>query len=154
MPGSGRPDVTGRSARLWLFFVVVFGSTWSFWIFAAAFEIGVRTTTGQTLLRVGLFGPMLGPIHHPCNGIRRHRRSRSLRHCDGSHRAARRSGVSSRCQLCDAPPSLGRPPKQDDGQPPTQRLSRLVGRITLPGNDFRRRKSFIDLSATGDAVAA
>jgi hypothetical protein len=43
---------------------------------------------------------------------------------------------------------LGRPPKQDDGQPPKQRLSRLVGRITFPGNDFRRRKSFIDLSAT------
>jgi hypothetical protein len=62
MPGSGRPDVTGRSARLWLFLVVVFGWTWSFWIFAAAFEIGVRTTTGQTLLRVGLFGPMLGGI--------------------------------------------------------------------------------------------
>ena len=72
----------------------------------------------------------------------------STRHCDGSHRASTRSGVSNRCQLCDAPPSLGRPPKQDDGQPPTQRLSRLVGRITLPGNDFRRRKSFIDLSAT------
>ena len=43
---------------------------------------------------------------------------------------------------------MGRPPKQDDGQPPKQRLSRLVGRITFPGNDFRRRKSFIDLSAT------
>ena len=32
--------------------------------------------------------------------------------------------------------------------PPKERLSRLVGRITFPGNDFRRRKSFIDLSAT------
>ena len=33
--------------------------------------------------------PPWSPIHHPCNGIRRHRPSRSLRQCDGSHRAAR-----------------------------------------------------------------
>ena len=80
--------------------------------------------------------PPWSPIHHPRTGIRRHRASRSLRHCDGSHRAARRSGDSSRCQLCDAPPSLGRPPKQDDGQPPKQRLKQDCRADYLPRQRF------------------
>ena len=46
-------------------------------------------------------GKPWSPIHHPCNGIRRHRPSRSLRRCDGSHRAARVSVFRAFCQLCD-----------------------------------------------------
>jgi hypothetical protein len=40
---------------------------------------------------------------------------------DGSHRAARVPVFRAVCQLCDGPAPLGRPPKQDDGQPLKQR---------------------------------
>jgi membrane protease YdiL (CAAX protease family) len=51
---------------LWLFFILVFCWTWSFWIAAAALEISVQTAAGQGLLRLGLLGPMLGGIGFAC----------------------------------------------------------------------------------------
>ncbi len=47
---------------LWLFFILVFCWTWSFWLTAAALGVSVQTTAGQSLLRLGLLGPMLGAI--------------------------------------------------------------------------------------------
>lgn len=48
--------------RLWLFFILVFCWTWSLWLMAAALGLSVQTTAGQSLLRLGLLGPMLGGI--------------------------------------------------------------------------------------------
>ena len=49
-------------AMLWLFFVLVFGWTWSFWIAAAVSGTSVQTNTGRLLLFLGLLGPLLGGI--------------------------------------------------------------------------------------------
>jgi CAAX protease family protein len=48
--------------RLCFFFILVFCWTWSFWLTAAALGLSVQTTAGQSLLRLGLLGPMLGGI--------------------------------------------------------------------------------------------
>ncbi len=56
------PEGRGRIPRTWLFFILVFGWTWSFWIAAAASGTSVETTRGETLLLLGLLGPMLGGI--------------------------------------------------------------------------------------------
>lgn len=45
-----------------VFFLFTFGWTWSFWIAAAIFGLSVRTPLGQSLLLLGLMGPMLGGI--------------------------------------------------------------------------------------------
>jgi CAAX protease family protein len=49
-------------SAVWLFFAAVFCWTWSFWIITAVLGINAQTTAGQTLLRLGLLGPMLGGI--------------------------------------------------------------------------------------------
>jgi len=51
---------------IWLFFVLVFCWTWSFWLTAAAMGTSVATTAGQTLLRLGLLGPLIGGIGFAC----------------------------------------------------------------------------------------
>jgi uncharacterized protein len=49
-------------ASVWLFFVLVYCWSWSFWILAAVLGLGVNTTGGNTLKLIGLAGPMLGGI--------------------------------------------------------------------------------------------
>lgn len=46
----------------WLFFCLVFGWSWAFWIATAAAGISVLSTFGKGLELVGLLGPMLGGI--------------------------------------------------------------------------------------------
>lgn len=56
---------TSSSATLsspWLFFVVVLGWSWLFWIPAAVLEISFQTTMGAVMGLLGLLGPMLGGI--------------------------------------------------------------------------------------------
>ena len=50
------------SNSLWLFFVLVFCWTWSFWIVAAISGTSSQTPFGTTLILLGLLGPMLGGI--------------------------------------------------------------------------------------------
>ncbi len=47
---------------LWLFFGVVFGWTWIFWILAAVLGVSAETTWGIVLEVAGLLGPMVGGI--------------------------------------------------------------------------------------------
>lgn len=49
-------------SSLWLFFVVVFGWTWFFWILAAASGISAQSPLGAALEVLGVLGPMLGGI--------------------------------------------------------------------------------------------
>lgn len=56
------PSTLRTRPRLWQFFVLVFCWTWSFWIAAAVLRISVQTTAGQSLLRLGLLGPLLGGV--------------------------------------------------------------------------------------------
>lgn len=49
-------------SSLWLFFAVVFGWTWFFWILAAALGISAQSPLGAALEVLGLLGPMLGGI--------------------------------------------------------------------------------------------
>ena len=51
-----------RGASPWLFFIVVFAWSWSFWIAAAVLGLSARTLSGQGLELAGLLGPMLGGI--------------------------------------------------------------------------------------------
>ena len=46
----------------WLFFVLVLGWSWLFWIPAAVLGISIRTAFGAVLGLFGLLGPMLGGI--------------------------------------------------------------------------------------------
>ncbi len=57
--------MAGRSG-VWLFFLVVFCWTWSFWLAAAVLGTNVATAAGQTLLRLGLLGPLVGGIGFAC----------------------------------------------------------------------------------------
>jgi membrane protease YdiL (CAAX protease family) len=49
-----------------LFFVLVFGWTWSFWLATAALGAGAHTPAGDTLLSLGLVGPLLGGVGFAC----------------------------------------------------------------------------------------
>ena len=51
---------------LWLFFVVVFGWSWAFWILAAVLGLSVEAPAGRMLLFVGLLGPLLGGVGFAC----------------------------------------------------------------------------------------
>lgn len=55
MPSSAR-------AGPWLFFVLVYGWTWLFWLLAAAMRVSAQSTTGRALVIAGLLGPMLGGV--------------------------------------------------------------------------------------------
>ncbi len=45
-----------------MFFVVVLGWTWLFWILAAILGLGMNTTSGVVLLLLGVLGPMIAGI--------------------------------------------------------------------------------------------
>ena len=49
-------------AGLWLFFVVVFGWSWAFWIGATVMGLSVERPVGHMLLFAGLLGPLLGGL--------------------------------------------------------------------------------------------
>jgi membrane protease YdiL (CAAX protease family) len=49
-------------SSLWLFFVLVFCWTWSFWIAAAVLGVSAQSALGIALEVLGLLGPMLGGI--------------------------------------------------------------------------------------------
>jgi membrane protease YdiL (CAAX protease family) len=46
----------------WVFFVLVFGWTWFFWILATLLGLGMNTGSGIVLLLLGILGPMVGGI--------------------------------------------------------------------------------------------
>lgn len=49
-------------ASPWLFFVLVFCWTWTFWFLAATLGTSIQTAPGKILVVLGLTGPMLGGI--------------------------------------------------------------------------------------------
>jgi uncharacterized protein len=53
---------TPRLANPWLFFVVTFGITWSFWLSAIVFGLNFESALGLLLLLCGLTGPGLAGI--------------------------------------------------------------------------------------------
>jgi hypothetical protein len=61
-PGSPPHQRPALHASLWLFFVVVFGWSWAFWILAAVLGLSVEAPAGRMLLFVGLLGPLLGGV--------------------------------------------------------------------------------------------
>jgi membrane protease YdiL (CAAX protease family) len=46
----------------WVFFVLVFGWSWFFWILTALLGLGMNTGSGIVLLLLGILGPMVGGI--------------------------------------------------------------------------------------------
>lgn len=57
---------SARGSGPWLFFIVVFAWSWSFWIAAAILGVSARTAWGQAFEFAGLLGPMLGGIGFTC----------------------------------------------------------------------------------------
>lgn len=49
-------------SSLWLFFILVFSWTWSFWVVAAVLGVSAQSTFGIALEVLGLLGPMVGGI--------------------------------------------------------------------------------------------
>jgi membrane protease YdiL (CAAX protease family) len=68
--GGSNPALTNENSNIasatlsspWLFFVVVLGWSWLFWIPAAVLGISIQTTAGEVLGLLGLLGPMLAGI--------------------------------------------------------------------------------------------